>query len=320
MNQRDQYQGSGRRAGRQQQDQQGGRYGARPMSQRSSAYQDEQDWQQRQGGPRSSMGQRLSETYNPEPQWLHEQSQYESPYQQQRGMRASEYRGGYERDEEFGSRGYGGYSGESYGYGEQGGGFRGEMGRPAGAYGQSGRGFGREDYDTRSSYDQQGFGQQRFGPQQTGYGSQSRYGLQGYASEFGARGYEESADYGGYRGRGGLGLQTGGYPSGMEGQRSYRGLGPQNYKRSDDRIRDDVCERLTDSDRIDATRIIIDVNQGTVTLTGTVPQRYMRYAAEDIVDDSLGVVSINNQLKVEETAESPSTAASLGRATEGKKH
>ena len=102
----------------------------------------------------------------------------------------------------------------------------------------------------------------------------------------------------------------------MEGQRSYRGFGPQTYRRSDDRIRDDVCERLTDDARIDASNVTIDVNQGAVTLSGAVPERHMRYAAEDLVDDAMGVESINNQLRVQSRAQSQGTQ-SQGMSSSG---
>ena len=76
-------------------------------------------------------------------------------------------------------------------------------------------------------------------------------------------------------------------------------MGPANYKRSDERIRDDIYERLTDSHHIDARAILVDVNQGSVTLNGTVTERRMRYMAEDLVERVSGVSNINNQLRVQ---------------------
>ena len=58
-------------------------------------------------------------------------------------------------------------------------------------------------------------------------------------------------------------------------------------------------EKLTESHEIDGRNIMVDVNQGNVTLTGTVPERRMRYAAEDLVEGCMGVSNINNQLKVQ---------------------
>src|SRR5882724_11631017 len=50
----------------------------------------------------------------------------------------------------------------------------------------------------------------------------------------------------------------------------FRGRGPRGYKRSDDRIREDVNDRLSDQPRLDASGIDVTVNNGVVTLSGTV--------------------------------------------------
>jgi BON domain-containing protein len=86
---------------------------------------------------------------------------------------------------------------------------------------------------------------------------------------------------------------------------SFRGLGPQNYTRADERILDDIHERLTESHHVDARNILVDVRDGAVTLRGTVQQRRMRYAAEDLVAAVLGVTNIENQLKVQEEGAAP---------------
>lgn len=83
-----------------------------------------------------------------------------------------------------------------------------------------------------------------------------------------------------------------GYPGG------HRGVGPQGYTRSDERIRDDVCERLTLHDAIDASRIEVDVSEGMVTLGGEVPERYMKHLAEDAVVETVGVKDVENSLRV----------------------
>ncbi len=62
-----------------------------------------------------------------------------------------------------------------------------------------------------------------------------------------------------------------GYPGG------YRGMGPGDYERADERIREDVCERLTDHDAIDASNIDVRVSAGVVQLSGDVPERYMKH-------------------------------------------
>ncbi len=48
----------------------------------------------------------------------------------------------------------------------------------------------------------------------------------------------------------------------------YIGWGPAGYQRSDERIREDICERLTLHGQIDARKVEVDVNKGEVTLRG----------------------------------------------------
>ena len=77
----------------------------------------------------------------------------------------------------------------------------------------------------------------------------------------------------------------------------FRGTRPRGYERSDERLRELVCERLTEAD-IDASDIEVKVDQGNVTLEGSVPSRWMRHQAEDIVDDCGGVKDIQNHLRI----------------------
>jgi osmotically-inducible protein OsmY len=81
-------------------------------------------------------------------------------------------------------------------------------------------------------------------------------------------------------------------------ERHHRGKGPKNYKRSDDRIHDEVCERLTRHPLVDASMMDVHVKDGEVTLTGEVHDRRMRYMAEDVVDGVAGVKEIHNELRV----------------------
>ncbi len=85
-----------------------------------------------------------------------------------------------------------------------------------------------------------------------------------------------------------------------EGQRggSHRGRGPRGYRRADERIRDDINDRLTDHPYIDATDIEVGVNSGEVTLTGAVENRQAKRLAEDIADSVSGVTNVENRLRV----------------------
>lgn len=78
----------------------------------------------------------------------------------------------------------------------------------------------------------------------------------------------------------------------------FRGRGPKNYTRSDQRITEDLCERLTDDDDIDAGGIDVQVSQGTVTLTGTVAERWMKHRAEDLAERCGGVRDVENRIRV----------------------
>jgi hypothetical protein len=75
------------------------------------------------------------------------------------------------------------------------------------------------------------------------------------------------------------------------------GRGPKGYKRSDERIREDICERLMTSP-YDASDVEITVSQGEVTLTGTVRSRADKWGIEDMADAVLGVQDVHNQIRV----------------------
>jgi hypothetical protein len=80
---------------------------------------------------------------------------------------------------------------------------------------------------------------------------------------------------------------------------SHRGRGPKGYERSDERLREMICERLTDDPYVDASDMSVDVVQKVVRLTGSVPERRMKYAAEDLIELCGGIKDIDNQLRVQ---------------------
>ncbi|MFL6591569.1 MAG: BON domain-containing protein [Luteimonas sp.] len=94
--------------------------------------------------------------------------------------------------------------------------------------------------------------------------------------------------------------QSGSFGSGTMG---HRGRGPKNYTRSDERIREDLNEKLTDSDEIDASGISVEVSNGVATLSGTVDQRWMKHRAEDLAESCSGVRDVNNQIRVRSQSE-----------------
>jgi osmotically-inducible protein OsmY len=80
----------------------------------------------------------------------------------------------------------------------------------------------------------------------------------------------------------------------------HRGRGPKNYTRSDERIAEDVNDRLADDAYIDASDIEVSVSSGEVTLNGTVTERFAKRHAEDIVERVSGVKHVQNNLRVSE--------------------
>jgi osmotically-inducible protein OsmY len=76
---------------------------------------------------------------------------------------------------------------------------------------------------------------------------------------------------------------------GDQGARHHRGRGPKGYIRSDDRIREDVNDRLTDDPHVDASEIEVSALNCEVTLTGTVVSREPKRRAEDCAESVSGV-------------------------------
>ncbi|HYG86850.1 MAG TPA: BON domain-containing protein [Azospirillum sp.] len=83
--------------------------------------------------------------------------------------------------------------------------------------------------------------------------------------------------------------------------RSHRGRGPRGYIRSDERIHEDVNERLTDDPYVDATDVEVIVSACEVTLNGHVPHRGMKRRAEDIAESVSGVTHVQNNLRVRQS-------------------
>ncbi len=79
---------------------------------------------------------------------------------------------------------------------------------------------------------------------------------------------------------------------------AFTGKGPKNWVRSDERIREDVCERLADHPHIDASDIEVVVKDGEVTLVGLVDHRRTKRLAEDVTEEVRGIRDIHNQIKV----------------------
>jgi len=73
---------------------------------------------------------------------------------------------------------------------------------------------------------------------------------------------------------------------------------PKGYQRSDERIRDDVCERLAHDGHVDLREVEVQVAGGVVTLSGAARDRREKLRIEDIADHVMGVKDVQNQLRV----------------------
>lgn len=88
----------------------------------------------------------------------------------------------------------------------------------------------------------------------------------------------------------------------MDEARSHYGRGPKGYTRSDERIREDVSDRLTEDWVVDASDVDVSVSSGEVTLNGTVDSRRAKRRAEDCADSISGVRHVQNNLRVRQPA------------------
>jgi osmotically-inducible protein OsmY len=210
---------------------------------------------------------------------------------------------GRERDtnEEIGSTGrYSGYG--NFGQGD---------------YSQSGRGYGQGNYGQpnysmgRPSYGQEygSSGTSDYGRSNFGSGRHDRES--DYSRSGSSYGSTREGGYGGYGGQGGWrepygeGQQYGsGQQSGWgsSSQGMHRGKGPKNYQRSDERVKEMLCERLHDDPDIDASEVTISVQGGRITLDGTVDSRRTKNAIEDVAEQ-IGSQDVQNNLRVQKSSE-----------------
>ncbi|TWI01729.1 BON domain-containing protein [Luteimonas cucumeris] len=275
-------------------DDEDGGYGHSQYTASQSSY-GQQQGQQRYGRERSMGG-----GHGQNAQW------------QPQGQQTPRY--GQSLDDEYGnSRGYG-----RQGYGQ-------DYGSQSRDYGASGRDSGWQD---------RGYGSERGAYQSADYGAGrgrnrdeelSAYGRQGslgggrgaYPGNYQAGQYGEDrsredrwqeSHAGGRQGSGyqsmsqpgyGSSMQHGEHYSGMVG--GFRGRGPKNYSRSDDRITEDLNERLMDADDIDASEVSVRVKDGVATLEGTVQHRWTKHRIEDVAESCSGVKDVENRIRVERT-------------------
>ena len=103
----------------------------------------------------------------------------------------------------------------------------------------------------------------------------------------------------------GRGRMQGEAPRGL-----HAGRGPKGYRKSDERLTEDVCEALMRDPDVDASEIEVRVENGEITLTGTVDSREAKRAAEDAVEACSGVDNVINQLRVDRGAQADDGSSS----------
>lgn len=86
---------------------------------------------------------------------------------------------------------------------------------------------------------------------------------------------------------------------GYERHGRFAGLGPKGYQRSDERLREEICDRLTADPDIDASGLTVTVKDSEVTIEGRVADRQMKRGAEDCIENISGVRQVHNRLRVE---------------------
>jgi len=167
------------------------------------------------------------------------------------------------------------------------------------------RDYGREDYSGRDmgwERGNEGFQSsprqrsQYRGPEGEFSGARQQYST---GPNTGWKSYNER-----YQGLGGRGWYEGMEDAMHREEGQFTGRGPRNYKRSDERIEEDINEQLTRHGRIDATEIEVSVQNGEVTLRGSVDNRQAKRMAEDIADSVSGVKEVTNQIKVRQRGDS----------------
>lgn len=224
--------------------------------------------------------------------------------QESRGARGEDYgRRGQEFGRSPGREGMRRTPSQPTGYGQREEGGRDQ--RSGGSWrGRDSQYYGPEDYRGDTGWDQGNEGFQnssrwqrsQFRPSEGDFGGTQQSGA---GRDTGWRSWNER-----YEGLGGRGWYEGVQNAMHSGEGQFTGRGPRNYKRSDDRIEEDINERLTHHGMLDATDIEVAVQNGEVTLRGSVDNRQAKRLAEDIVDAVFGVKELNNQIKVKQRGES----------------
>jgi len=143
---------------------------------------------------------------------------------------------------------------------------------------------------------------QSFGTNYSSSGSQR----QGYSGGFGQNSGQGSSEYYGQSyGRNSGNTNQGQSRWGSESSfESKAGRGPKGYRRSDERIKEEICDLLTSHHEVDPSEVEIKVSNCEVTLTGSVYSRNDKRVIEDLASQVQGVTDVTNQLRVQSSQDS----------------
>ncbi len=100
----------------------------------------------------------------------------------------------------------------------------------------------------------------------------------------------KSGNYGGTSSRGGERTNAFSY--------DRAGRPAKAYVRPDSSIREDVCECMAGDPLLDSSAIDVQVEDGDVTLTGTVAEQSELHRAGSVAEQVHGVKSVRNQLEI----------------------
>jgi hypothetical protein len=253
------------------------------------------DWRERRGQRESARSFGSDDERDFERRGWREGSDYYGNRDDRYGR--SSYRLGDRSTQDYGrERGYGGRDDRSrYGgsdWGNEGTSYGGEF--SAGSYTRGDFGEGSDDRTTRGSFGSGGYGRD------LDYGRRGALGYRGYGGMGGAETGSSAYGQGGMR----------------EGMSEHRGRGPRGYRRSDERIREDVCDLLTEDPYLDASNMEVQVKECEVTLTGSVASREDKRRAEDLIERISGVKDVHNQLRVASEQRTAGQQVTTGEGTQ----
>lgn len=251
----------------------------------------------------------------------------------------------------YGDRGYGnqdknyGYGGREYGSSYGGGNYQGSGSYwDSGSYGNSGQpSYGRSrnlydrDYENfnRGDVNRMGYSSQIGGSNYGGYSDRDRQRRSDENPFQGSGRNYSGSNYGNYYGRSRnwqdndsnerswwdrtkdevsswFGDEDAERRRERDMRNSHKGRGPKNYTRSDERIKEDINDRLSDDPWVDASEIEVTVSSGEVTLTGTVTDRNDKRRAEDLAEAVSGVKNVENRIRVGQSAYGSTSGAGSG--------